>query len=571
MKKFFVITLILSLLVISFQTVKAEKVPLTDAERAAVQFLSNTIHTKATASSVKLVWDGTDTKAANAPFYIFNTGDEGFVIIAGDYGMDPVLGYSTTGGFDVSNIPDGLIILLESYSQNVSDLSKGKRSPSISASANWEALLHPTKSFVGVSTVVDMKTALWGQTSPFYDSCPSYDNKQCLTGCGATALAILMRHYRYPDIGYGTIPEYVTATRGITLNEKPFTESYRWDDMLESYANGATSAQTGAVAALMADLGQMIYSDYDPDGTSSFIRDILPGMLKYMKYSNKALQKDRTNFTTDKWVKILKDELNADHPVFYRGDSSVDGGHYFILDGFDSEDRFHFNWGWNGYNNGFFYISDTDFSSNENAIIGLVPDYSWTAPTSSSPLSYYSNGYSLYGIWSEDAYIENDENAIVHVALYNNGTTSYEGQVKITLLHADNTGEDLCYTAPFTLDSYNSVISWNFPVKIPSIIDGDKIVTYYKVGTDWVLVDNGDKALPLRYEIPDVISLNYYKEGGVCKLRIDGMVGMTLTVGTNNFTFTDKVLTLEGTDLPKVAADFIFSNGHDYYTVNMKF
>lgn len=569
MKKIITFTLISGLLFIAHQTVDAEQIPVDKAEQAAYNFVLNTVLTKSSNPSLKLVWTGTDTKASdNAPYYIFNVGSDGFVIIAGDDGMYPVLGYSTNGCFDVSDIPDGMRILLDSYRQNVYDLRRGQRKEAVSASVKWSSLLSPTGFLTGPVAVVDLKTALWGQNSPFDGSCPIYDSKRCLTGCGATALAILMRHYKYPDMGYGALPEYVTATHGITLPEKTFVESYRWDDMLESYGSGATSAQTGAVAALMVDLGQMIFSDYDPNGTSSLLRDILPGMLKYMKYSNKALQKDRINFTTDKWVKILKDELSAGHPVFYRGDSSVEGGHYFILDGFDSEDRFHFNWGWDGSNNGFFYVSDTDFSSNENAIIGLVPDYSWTAPTSSSPLSYYSNGYSYFGIWSEDAYIENGENATVHVALYNNGTASYEGEVKIALCHADNTVVDLSNTSSFTLDpSY--VLKCDFPVKIPSIIDGDKIVTYYKVGTDWVLVDNGDKALPLRYKIPDVISLEYVKDGETKRLLINAMVGMTVSIGGGApQTITNQSVCI---DNPSGEGDFTFSNGHDSYTVHLKF
>jgi len=55
-----------------------------------------------------------------------------------------------------------------------------------------------------------------------------------------------------------------------------------------------------------------------------------------------------------------------------------DGCHAFVLDGKDASNRFHFNWGWGGAYDGFYYFSylnpgGVDFSSNQTMISGVEP------------------------------------------------------------------------------------------------------------------------------------------------------------------------------------------------------
>ena len=49
-----------------------------------------------------------------ACFYVFNVGEEGFVIISADDFYRPVIGYSENGKFDYDNIPPALRYYLDS-------------------------------------------------------------------------------------------------------------------------------------------------------------------------------------------------------------------------------------------------------------------------------------------------------------------------------------------------------------------------------------------------------------------------------------------------------------------------
>lgn len=67
----------------------------------------------------------------------------------------------------------------------------------------------------------------------------------------------------------------------------------------------------------------------------------------------------------------------------YRGnDSDGTGGHAFVLDGVQGTDYFHFNWGWSGSYNGYFYLDNLNpsynFTYNQAAGIGIEPDIAQT-------------------------------------------------------------------------------------------------------------------------------------------------------------------------------------------------
>ena len=70
--------------------------------------------------------------------------------------------------------------------------------------------------------------------------------------------------------------------------------------------------------------------------------------------------------------------LNHGWPVYYSGSGS--GGHAFVCEGYDSDDKFLFNWGWGGSYDGFFTIDDMtpgsnhNYNSSQHAIFYIYPE-----------------------------------------------------------------------------------------------------------------------------------------------------------------------------------------------------
>jgi len=286
-----------------------------------------------------------------------------------------------------------------------------------------------------------------------------------------------------------------------------------------------------------------------------------------MKYSNNASMRNRANYSTGDWLALLQIELDAGHPVLYRGDNLALGGHFYVIDGYDNENRLHFNWGWGGSDNGFFFVSDTDFSSNENAIVGLVPDYGWSAPTSSSLLSFYNDGTNYFGLWCDDPYIENGDDVTVHLDVINQGTATYTGKFLVGVRHSDGSVNSLYASNEFSVGP-NYIRSIFVSGTMSGLQDSDEIIAcYLDADNQWRLIDYGTGAIPLRYDLRDAVSLQYRDEGTYKCLLVHGKAGMTISGGGVNATFSKPLYEL----VDPQTGDYTFSNGHDSFTVHLTF
>jgi hypothetical protein len=88
------------------------------------------------------------------------------------------------------------------------------------------------------------------------------------------------------------------------------------------------------------------------------------------------LYRDSTNLN---WDSVLVAHLDQRIPMYYAGWSVPNiMGHAFVCDGYQGEDFFHFNWGWGGQSDGYFYTDDLtpggNFNLAQELIINCVPD-----------------------------------------------------------------------------------------------------------------------------------------------------------------------------------------------------
>lgn len=384
MKKFSAFLLIaLTLLMPSMAS--ADSVTEQQALAKAVQFFSKGTETR-TAPQFELVWNGEEAatrSTAEPAFYIFNRTDvPGFVIIAGDDSVSPVIGYSFENGFGKGEMPSNLRYWLE-----------GVRGMILQSRAAGAPAVDQTPMLGEV--VKDLETADWDQGDPYNRECPTYGGQKAVTGCVATAAAIVCQYHNWPLTGNGTTPAYTTRTRGISIPARELG-SYNYDLMPKVYKSGYSEAEAAEVARLMADLGAGVKADYaQPGGTGAYTSDQLKAMVTYMRYNKSAYLALRSGYTDEEWKRLLKTEIDANRPVLYSAGSDA-GGHAFVMDGYTSDGMFCFNWGWSGSANGAYSVnnmvpsgSSYNFARDHEAIIDLWPDKEGTSTTYSDRLSVY--------------------------------------------------------------------------------------------------------------------------------------------------------------------------------------
>ena len=360
-------------------TVSATQVSVERARTVAENFLSQNRQTRSTELRLTLCWTGepTATRAAEAPaYYVFDNADGGFVIVAGDDSVAPVLGYSFESGFDPDNMPSNLRVWMKNLQEFIFGLRARDAQPSAQTAARWSDnnLTRATERY----SPVQHETAKWNQTEPFNMLCPNSFGTKTLTGCVATAAAIVMRWFRWPESGTGRLPDYQYTNelgRNVTIKGHALGHTYDWDNMPLEYNNFWTNAQKSAVAQLMYDCGIMSFMQYGTEGSGAYTADALAGLYNYMHYDKSATCMTKCVYPSDEWKRMLRDNILNFGPTIYDGYDKDYAGHCFVLDGYDEDGRFGINFGWGGYFNGYYEWPDFDeFVFGHNACMGLKRD-----------------------------------------------------------------------------------------------------------------------------------------------------------------------------------------------------
>lgn len=463
------------------------------ARQLASDFFSG-VSVKSSGGGVELLWSGNsldetaETKSVSGDplIYIYNNaGGEGFVIVSGDDNTRPVLAFSHEGSFDVEDMPGGARYILSGWMKQIERNSEGPRMAD--ASLDFGNVLR------------NHSTALWGQSAPFNLQTPVISGSHAVTGCVATALSIIAYHHKWPTQGSGTVPSYTFA--GGTVATNTLGRTYDYQNMLSNYGDGYNETQGNAVAALMYDMGTAVKMQYGVSESGAFDIDVPAAMSTYFGYAKDMRLVYRETYSDSEWMELLKEALDAG-PLYFSGIDSYGGGHAFVLDGYTDQDYFHINYGWNGQNNGYYYLPEQEYCENQSAIIGMLPDKS-DATEYSDHLLFISaslGGVSYEGLRTDAvSYAPGTTFNWSAGAVTNSGIAGFSGSLALVLCNAEGEIENtLATVAVSNLPvGYVTAITEN-QVTMPmdaSIDPGDRLRLYYK-GTysndEWSWVRRSD-------------------------------------------------------------------------------
>ena len=329
------------------------------------------------------------TKADNA-YYVFNVENNGgFVIIAGDDVVEPVIGYATEGHFDGSDLPENMLEWLDRVSaqiKNVADAPVLSRASSV-------APLPVQRAIQNHMAIEPLIITTWNQGS--YDNetntdgvynikCPMINGQYTCTGCVATAGAQLMYYYKYPQAATKIVPGYQLIdyqgknySNGADTSADLPSIQFQWDKMQTSYTyNDPNTEAVDAVANLMLYCGYAAQMNYGVDGSGASTYTLAQGMVEYFDYDpNTWKSVSASNYSIAEWDELMYNELAQSRPIIYSGISKTGVGHAFICDGYDGNGFYHFNFGWGGSSNGTYKLyAASDYIKNHDAIIGLQPN-----------------------------------------------------------------------------------------------------------------------------------------------------------------------------------------------------
>lgn len=373
------------------------RVDLSEIKRIASSLYLNKNSKKKDNEIAEITPIGTDL--TNPSYYIINYQNGGFLILSGDKRMFPVLAYSNTNNFDTKAeaYPDLLVSWLKQQDEKVRKMREDTVIMYPEIQKQWEVMniqnyvsednqvqQKSTESCgsleVGESLLVESYGPLlntrWGQgegynnQAPDYN-CTRYDNGKTATGCVATAMAQIMRFHEYPN-------------------------NYNWSIMPNAVTtSNMASNGVDEIARLMRDSGNSVGMDWGCDGSSASTGDADNALISSFGYTSA----DYMGFSSS----TLGNEVKNGYPVILKGGEKVtkwlifdtyQKGHAWVSDGYRRYKvvvlvnkgrwgpqptcvngyNYHMNWGWNGFNNGWYSslsVDDYDFTYESKMVYNI--------------------------------------------------------------------------------------------------------------------------------------------------------------------------------------------------------
>ena len=333
------------------------------AQKLGAKFLSTTAVSEKTADiQLQLVSAALDRNAID--YYVFNVTDgEGFVIVAGDDRVKPVLAYSTTGKYDPSNVSEGFRFTLDAFREEIQYIREHNLSATPDITAEWKSVSETGSLNRGRQTrtvVGPLCQTLWNQNFPYNSQCPEDpegNGGYVYAGCVATAMGQVMKFWEWPAQGTGSHSYHPS---GYAQQSANYGETeYHFELMPLALDSTSTEEEYFYVAQFLHHCGISVDMMYGADGSGAYSDDVPNALRYYFRYdcddhiTNYGGGWWSSMYSNEEWANMLKDGgLDEGIPIYYSGqDDSGAGGHAFVCDGYDENDYFHFNWGWSGRDN----------------------------------------------------------------------------------------------------------------------------------------------------------------------------------------------------------------------------
>lgn len=361
---------------------------------------------------------------SDAPLLALFNFNKGFLLLAADDVAMPVLAYSFTSNLVMDQAAPGARYWIDLYQKEIQFMRDNNFDQTDEVAAEWAMLERPSTKQSRSVVVSPLITSMWNQNkyynkySPMDSESPAgYDNR-VPNGCVAVAMSSLLYYYRYPSHGWGSHTNY-TEYGNFHVN---FAEQTYYYDAMED----ELSFYNEEVAKLIFHCATSVDMMYSPEGSGAYSENVPDALVQYFGYAPNCSFEHKYQYSGSSWRQLLASELDANRPLYYSGYSD-DGGHAFICDGYNSDNLFHFNFGWGGSSNGYYALSSNGgasnpvggFSSGQGAIVNCYPadeqyPYSCdsrvitcsngTLEDGSGPLDYQNNMHCEYVITEDRTY-----------------------------------------------------------------------------------------------------------------------------------------------------------------------
>lgn len=310
----------------------------------------------------------------------------GYIAVSSDKKLPPVIAYSFENDFgNISNDNPLLALIKKDISSRIKYFSENNITGTYEE--EWNKLLTGDKStdstFQQWPDVGDgwLKTN-WTQDAPYKNLCPidPVTSLRSIAGCPAVAMAqILNFHETTNNIHFDDNDDYYHNYAGrqymidddYALHDFPsFPQLNTYLDSLNFHYINNVSLSDDDKAALTFACGVAATQVYTSSGSGTFsVNQALASYLRF-GFSTAELLDSNDVDLYDQLKQNIKDTLPAHLAVV---DSAWSTGHNVVVDGYNTDEYYHLNFGWGGAYNSW-YLLPQEIPYNLTVIEGVVVD-----------------------------------------------------------------------------------------------------------------------------------------------------------------------------------------------------
>jgi hypothetical protein len=300
-------------------------------------------------------------------YYAVTVGEDGVVIVPGDDEVEPVIAFSSGGGYDPSETnPFGALVSNDVPGRVMAARQAADKTAASGAGAaqeKWARFLamgaRESSVETGIASVSDLRVSplvasTWNQsTAGGVNTYNIYTPGNRVCGCVATAMSQLMRFHQHPASGVGTTVFNISicgssATQALRGGDGA-GGAYAWANMTLSPDASTSQTSRNAISALTADAGVSVNMDYcSSSGTDTL--QAADAFKTTFGYSNaKKGLNGYANLPAAARNNMINPNLDAGYPALF-GITGA-GGHAIVVDGYgyNTETLYHhLNMGWGG-------------------------------------------------------------------------------------------------------------------------------------------------------------------------------------------------------------------------------
>jgi peptidase C10-like protein/type IX secretion system substrate protein/Spi protease inhibitor/CUB-like protein len=306
-------------------------------------------------------------------YYVVNF-DNGWVVVAANDVMEPVIGYNFSDSFpDMDDSFYGFSSWMQSYADQVEFIRENNIEAEKEVTQQWNSYLTTDPASLNMTRSRDIDpliTSLWNQDNPYNAMCPedaAGPGGNVYVGCVSTAMSIIMHYWRYPLSGSNSHSYYLYPYGTLSAN---FADTeYNWNGMTDVINDKYIweIAEIGFHGAVSVDMM------FGADGSGAYSYDVPHALKTYFKMQNSVQYLTKSTYSTSQWESMLQNELDALRPIYYSGRSN-DGGHAFVCDAYQGSNYYHFNFGWSGSGNGYYSLQDVNgFNQQQSIVRNIYP------------------------------------------------------------------------------------------------------------------------------------------------------------------------------------------------------